>query len=248
MVLQHVLERSDAVVVPGSTLQRQRFVPDDVDPGDMGTIPDRLEDAIGKPRPEDVLDGCHREEVVDAKDRLLGIEGGEKAVELDRFAQALAERLLQHDDAAPSGARTMQGRYSSGEDERWKRQVRRQWFATLGHGGHARRIRDVRLMVARDGRHGTLRRCGKLPRVPVELGQRPSPERLVGPVLPADRDEPKVVAQLTGSAQGGECRQKVARGEVAGCSKYGQLLNHALNLRARASVTPLAITPMWLNA
>jgi len=33
----------------------------------MGTIPDRLEDPIVKSRPQDVLYGCHREEVVDAE-------------------------------------------------------------------------------------------------------------------------------------------------------------------------------------
>jgi hypothetical protein len=34
------------------------------------------------------------EEVVDGEDRLLGMEAGQKAVELDRSAQIFAERLL----------------------------------------------------------------------------------------------------------------------------------------------------------
>src|SRR5262245_40454050 len=121
MILQHVLERTDAVVVTGSPLEREGLVPDDVHPGDVGTAPDRLEDAVGEPRAKDVLDGGHREEVVDAEDRLLRIEAGETPVERDRFAQIFAERLLQHDDAARSSARTMQRRYSPGEDGRGKR-------------------------------------------------------------------------------------------------------------------------------
>src|SRR5262245_5402924 len=70
-------------LVAGSALERQRFVPDDVHAGDMGTIPDRFEDAIGEPRPKEVLDGRHREEVVDTENRLLGIQAGQKMVEFD---------------------------------------------------------------------------------------------------------------------------------------------------------------------
>src|SRR6516225_5617398 len=104
-------------------------------------------------------------------------------------------------------------------------------------------------MVARGGRHGALRRRRELCRVPVELGRGPIPERLVGPVLPADRDELKVVAQFTGCAQSRESRQEITRGEVTGRPEYGQLPNHVLKPAcARASVTPLAITPMWLKA
>jgi hypothetical protein len=53
--------------------------------------------------------------VVDCGRSPLGIQDGQKAVELDRFVQIFAERLLQHDGAARSGARTMQLRHSSGE-------------------------------------------------------------------------------------------------------------------------------------
>src|SRR5262245_65172596 len=118
MVLQHVLERSDAIVVAGSTFEGQRLVPDDVDPGDMATVPDRLNNAVGEPRAQDVLDSCHRKEVVDAENRLLGIEPGQKAIERDRSTQVFAEWLLQHDDAAWSCARAMQGRHCPGEDGR----------------------------------------------------------------------------------------------------------------------------------
>ena len=45
-------------------------------PRRYGTIPDRLEDAVGKSRPQDVLDSFHRENVVDADDRLLGMQAG----------------------------------------------------------------------------------------------------------------------------------------------------------------------------
>jgi len=52
-------------------------------------------------------------------------------------------------------------------------------------------------MIARGGHHGMLGWRWKLLHVPVELGSRPVPERFVRPVVPADRDDLKAVAQLT---------------------------------------------------
>jgi hypothetical protein len=52
VVLQHVLERADAVVLAGPALQGQRLVPDDVHLGDMRTVPDGFEHAVGQPRTE----------------------------------------------------------------------------------------------------------------------------------------------------------------------------------------------------
>ena len=94
-----------------------------------------------------------------------------------------------------------------------------------------------------------LRRRLKLFHVPVELGSRPVPKGLVDPVVPADRDELKIVAQLTAGPYSGECGQEVPCGEVTSRPEYGQPPNQfSVPALARASVTPLAITPIWLNA
>ena len=108
-----------------------------------------------------------------------------------------------------------QGRHCPWEDGRRKRKVGCQRLRALNHGGHAGRIRDVCLMVARACRHCLLCCRWKLLRVPIELGSRPVLERLVGPLVPADPDELKVVAQFASRAQSGESGQQVARGEVA---------------------------------
>src|SRR5262245_19389154 len=108
--------------------------------------------------------------MVDAEDRLLGIEVEQETVELYRCTQIFAERLLQHDHAAGSRSSAMEGNHRPWEDGRWERQVGRQRPATLDHGGHAAWIRHVCLMVARGGHYVALRCCRKVVGVPVELG------------------------------------------------------------------------------
>ncbi len=71
VVLQHVLERAHAVVVPGPALQRERLVPDDVYLRDVRAVPYGFENAVGQPGAEDVLHGCHGQEVVDPEHRLF---------------------------------------------------------------------------------------------------------------------------------------------------------------------------------
>ena len=99
MVLQHVLERADSVVVAGPALERERLLPHDLDLGDMVAVPDGLEDPVGEPPAQQVLDCGHGQEVVDTEDRPLRHEVGQQLVEVDRAVQVLAEWLLQDDPA-----------------------------------------------------------------------------------------------------------------------------------------------------
>jgi hypothetical protein len=65
VVLQHVFQCTDAVVVTGPALKRERLVPDDVDLGDVAAVPERLERPVGEPGAEQVLHRRHGQEVVD---------------------------------------------------------------------------------------------------------------------------------------------------------------------------------------
>jgi hypothetical protein len=73
VVLEHVLERADSVVIAGPALQRERLLPDDVHLCDVRAVPYRFKGAIREPGAEDVLHRCHRQEVIDAEHGPSGI-------------------------------------------------------------------------------------------------------------------------------------------------------------------------------
>src|SRR5262249_56548287 len=98
----------------------------------------------------------------------------------------------------------------------------------------------------------------KLAAVTIELGGRPLPEVLGIPLLPAGAGQLEPVTELAGGAQRGQPGQQVARGQVACRPEDGEPLDHPgapaglawppMVPVDRARVTPLAMTPMWLNA
>jgi hypothetical protein len=100
VVLDYVAQRTDAVVVAGAAVQRDRLVPDDLDPLDVPGMPDGLEDTVGEPQPEQVLNGLRAQEVVRAEDRLLSEAAVQEPVEGVRFDRAPPERLLDYNAAA----------------------------------------------------------------------------------------------------------------------------------------------------
>src|SRR5262249_42283099 len=71
---------------------------------------------------------------------------------------------------------------------------------------------------------------------------------VVAPVRAAGPDEPEPVADVPALAQGREPGEEVARRQVPGRPEEDQALDHAGAAVARARLTPLAITPIWLNA
>ena len=64
-------------------------------------VPDRLEQAVAKPKGEDVLRRLLAEEVVDAEDLLLGEHLVQRVVERDRAFEIGAERLFHNDARSP---------------------------------------------------------------------------------------------------------------------------------------------------
>ena len=64
-------------------------------------VPDRLEDAVGEPEHQHVLDGLLAEVVVDAEDLLLVEEAADLLVQLAGRGEVVAERLLD-DEPRPA--------------------------------------------------------------------------------------------------------------------------------------------------
>ena len=64
---------------------------------DEVAVPDRLEQAIGEPKGEDVLRRLLAEEVIDAEDLILGEDLVQRVVEGDRALEIGAERLFHND-------------------------------------------------------------------------------------------------------------------------------------------------------
>ena len=88
-----------------------------------------------------------------------------------------------------------------------------------------------------------------MPGVPAKLVCRPPPELAAVPPLAAGAGKDETVAKMPGSLERGEPGQQVARGKVTGRPEYRQPTDHdSVPALARAIVTPLAMTPIWLNA
>src|SRR5262245_14072276 len=100
MVLEHVTQATCFFVVADAVLDAQRFGCGDLHVIDVLTVPDRLDDRIGKPEREDVLDGVLPEIVIDPKDLLL-VQGALDGVAETPGAAEVAPEWLFDDDARP---------------------------------------------------------------------------------------------------------------------------------------------------
>ena len=72
MVLEHVPEHPGLLVVTGSFAQVYRFRNGDLDVVDVVPVPDGLENGVGKPQHQQVLDGFFSEIMVDTEDLVFG--------------------------------------------------------------------------------------------------------------------------------------------------------------------------------
>ena len=94
VVLDHVAGGADAVVVAGPAADAHVLGHRDLHVVDVVGVPDRLEQLVGEPHRQDVLDGLLAEVVVDAEHRPGREDPVEHLVELLRGLQVVAERLL----------------------------------------------------------------------------------------------------------------------------------------------------------
>ncbi len=100
MVLHHVAERARGLVVAGAPLEAERFRHRDLHMIDMGSVPDRLEQSVGKAQRHQVLHRLLAEIVVDAEDLALGEHLADGIVDGPRAGSVLADRLFDDDAAA----------------------------------------------------------------------------------------------------------------------------------------------------
>ena len=90
----HVAERAGLLEESGAALDRQTLGHIDLDVVDVVAVPDRLEQAVGEAKREDVLHALFAQEVVDAKDLVLVERGVQDPVERACRRQVTTERLF----------------------------------------------------------------------------------------------------------------------------------------------------------
>ena len=125
MVLQHVLERPDVVVVPGSSLKRERLLPDDLDFVDVGAVPDRLEHTVGQSSSEHVLHGGHGQKVIDPKHVAFVDQLRQEAIQRPRALEVFAKGFLDNDLTVRGKRRPAQRRNGDREHGRGQREIDR---------------------------------------------------------------------------------------------------------------------------
>ena len=81
MVLDHVAQRARLLVVRAAALHAQGLGHRDLHVVDVIAVPERLEDAVGEPEDEDVLDRLLAEIVVDPVDLILAEDPVDHVVE-----------------------------------------------------------------------------------------------------------------------------------------------------------------------
>ena len=96
--MDHVPQRPGAVVIAGPALEGQVLVEDDLHFCYVPTVPDGLQEVVGKAEAQDVQDGGLAQEMVHAVDVVFRHEGQERAVQFARRLFTRAEGLL-HDEA-----------------------------------------------------------------------------------------------------------------------------------------------------
>ena len=119
MVLDHVAQRADLVVVARARPDALLLGRGDEDRFDQVAIPHGFEQRVREPEGEDVLDGVLGQVVVDAEDLLLVERGSELRVQLSRRGEVVAEWFLDDDPAGRvafrSHARVANGAKDVGE-------------------------------------------------------------------------------------------------------------------------------------
>ena len=104
MVLQDVAGRAGLLVEAGAAPDADVLGHRDLHGVDVVGVPDRLEQRVGEPQRQQVLDRLLAEVVVDAEDVLRGEDRVDERVELLRRLEVVAERLLDDDPAPATGS------------------------------------------------------------------------------------------------------------------------------------------------
>ena len=180
---------------------------------DVGTVPDRLQQPVGEPQPDQVEHGRPAEDVIQPEDVLLRYHLVQQTVELLGAGPVGAERLLQREAGVRGELEVAQQFADLHRDVRRQREEdhQRPVPACRDHLGEVGGIEQVGLQVRRVARHrvghpgrGLDGGEGILdPRLPLRGGQ-------LGPVRPDQAD----LAFPLGGEQTGQPGQQQPVGEV----------------------------------
>ena len=96
MVLDHVAQCTGPVVIGAAVPDAYLFRHGDMYLLHERTVPHRLEETIGEPERQDVLNRLFAQIVIDAVDLLLAENAQQKLVELARRLQVVAKGFLHH--------------------------------------------------------------------------------------------------------------------------------------------------------
>jgi hypothetical protein len=99
MVLKHIFQNANTVVVASPMANSQRFSDHDLNVVDEIAVPDRLEDGVREAEHQHVLDGFFAEVMVDAVDLVLVQNTMQGLVQTLRRGEVLAEWFLDYDPA-----------------------------------------------------------------------------------------------------------------------------------------------------
>jgi hypothetical protein len=192
VVLDDVAQRADRIVEVAAIAGVEVLAHRDLNGRDEVPVPDGLEDRVGEPEVEDVLDGHLPEVVVDAVQLGLVDELVELLVEGARRGEVVAERLLDDDTGVMRETRLRESADDSAEEGRRDLEVEDRRRRSLD------RFRDLRVRgvvgeVAVDVREATDEPLEN-PVVDLLAGGadrvvRPLDEMLVRPVVEGDTDD-----------------------------------------------------------
>ena len=113
MVRHHVAQGACSVVELAPGLDAYRLGRGDLHVTDMVSVPERLEDAVGKAQHQDVLHRLLAEEMIDPIDLVFAQNFQDLRIERPRRSQVMAERLF--DDHAAPGAVGLAGQVGAAE-------------------------------------------------------------------------------------------------------------------------------------
>jgi hypothetical protein len=233
VVLDHVAQGPGVIVIAGAALQGDRLVPDDLHPLDVLGVPDGLEDPVGEPQPEDVLDGLQAQEVVGPEGRRLPEAAAQELVEGACLGQVAPERLLHHHQAAVREPDRGQRLDRRGEGRRRQGQVGDdEALGLVERAGQGGCVAGLGPLVAGHGGQGLSRPRVHRRRVAFQLGGEVAAEGGGVPVLAGHAHNGERLGQPAGLLQMGEGGQQVAAGQVSGGPKDQQLVDHAASLGA----------------
>ncbi len=154
MVLHHVAQRADAVIIGDAAFQAHGFADSDLDMVDAGRVPQGFEHQIAKAQRQQVLDGFLAQIMVDAENLILFEQRADAVIDLLGGSQILADRLFHRDPGERGDEAGVRQTLRRGGEQRWRGgEIDRQAafqppVDPIGKGGELGRIACLHRLIA----------------------------------------------------------------------------------------------------